>query len=178
MRSFPWPAAWFMPLDETGIYPFVGGECAVAFEQRDVDTTAKASKHGATGMGALIFLRLSGSRGHLARLGAAFYHSLKHVEIFDLGGGLMAVGINGARPAFEAHAPPMVVSNVALENAATPLLRASFSSVVSAAAALAEPAEPVLDLTDEVVGELFERGVPDSVLRALQKPPAVGDMFG
>lgn len=168
--KLPWPVSWFIPPNESGFYPFIGNECAVALERSDDAATPAGKKKSSTA--ALIFLRVSESRGHLARLGTLFFHASKNLEIFDLGGGLIAVGINGARPEFEKHVPPMVVS--ASSTAPTPLLRISFSPKSLAGSA---PKDQPLDLNNETIERLFEEDVPKSVLLALQKPPGIGDML-
>ena len=173
----PWPVTSLVPSTASGFYPLFGGESAIALEHVE-DAGAKPSKKNAAG--ALIFLRLSGSRGHLARLALAFYHGSKNAEAFDLGGGLIAVGINGARPAFELHASPMVVSAhseaPSIGSAQQPsLLRISLSPK-SAPVQLAPQNQP-LDLNNETIARLFEEEVPDAVLRALLKPPGPADML-
>ncbi len=112
--KLPWPAAWLFPPVSTGFYPLIGDECAVALVPAGSPAYWSSRNGGKqprmTSQGVLIFTRVSGSRGHLARMGAAFFHSARNLEIFDLGGGLMAVGLNDAYPEFEKHALPMVAS--------------------------------------------------------------------
>ena len=175
--KLPWPVSTLVPSTASGFYPLIGGESAIALERIEdpASTGAKPGKKNAAGV--LIFLRLSGSRGHLARLAFAFYHGSKNAEVFDLGGGLIAVGINGARPAFEPHAPPMVVSAYSenLNAQEKSLLRISFSP--KSVPVQATPPNQPLDLNNETVARLFEEDVPESVLRALLKPPGAGDML-
>ena len=174
--KLPWPVSLVIQPNASGLYPFVGGECALALEPSD-DPSSPAKKGAAK---ALIFTRLSGSSGHLARLGLVFFSGTKSVAVFDLGGGLIAIGFNGARPAFEPHAPPMVVSTHTTaaprpDSSPMPLLRVSFSP--RAPGSTPVPKEQPLDLTQPGIGRLFEEGVPESVLKALISPPTVGDML-
>lgn len=170
--KLPWPVSWLIPPNESGFYPFVGNEFAIALERSGDATLATGKKKSSTT--ALIFLRVSESRGHLARLAAVFFHASKNVELFDLGGGLIAIGLNGAYPEFEKHAPPMVVSANSTEPASPPLLRISFSPK---SLAVPMPKDQPLDLNNETIERLFEEDVPKSVLLALEKPPGIGDML-
>ena len=173
----PWYLQLLLPAEApsvariAGFYPLIGGECAVALVERKDDSSAAGSKRSHE-KGVLVFLRVSGSKGHLARLGAAIFHPKKNVEIFDLGGGLMAIGFNGARPAFEPHAPPMVVSAFS-DDGPTPLLRAACSSKPAAPRKKDQP----IDTTNPSLAELIQDGVPEAVLQALQTPPGASEML-
>ena len=177
--KLPWPVAAFMPLEASSFYPIVGGETAlsigngpgVAYNRHDDAKPVKAK-----GPAMLVFTRLSGSRGHLARMAAAFIPASSNVKVFDLGGGTMAVGLNGATPADAQHAQPMVLSAPAQSGTeAQPLLSISFSpkSMGTPAAVKDQP----LDMNNPTLARLFEEDVPEAVLRALVNPPTVGDML-
>ncbi|HLX59766.1 MAG TPA: hypothetical protein VKX17_00660, partial [Planctomycetota bacterium] len=173
----PWYLQWLLPAEAPSLarvawfYPLIGGECAVALVEQKDDAGATSAKH-LRDKGVLVFLRVSGSRGHLARLGAAIFHPQKNVEIFDLGGGLIAIGFNGARPAFEPHAPPMVVSAFS-EDGAPPLIRAAYNSK----APPPRKKEEFPDTTNPSIAQLFEDGAPNAVLHALQTPPSASEML-
>ena len=178
----PWPLSsdWLVQPQASGtnrlaaLYPFFGDECAVALVPKVNSGSSPVPKKLSLKDGALIFTRVHGSHGHLTRMALAFFHGNKNIEVFDLGGGLIAIGLHGARPALETHAPPMVVSAASEEITETPLLQISFSP---AASAPPRPKDTPIDLTDAFMARLFEDNVPESVLQAMQSPPTVVEML-
>lgn len=153
-------------------YPFVGGEIAATFEAPD-KTAQKALPR------ILFFSRVSGGRGALLRMLALFFKS-KHVEIFDLGGGLMAAGFNGARPAFGAHPLAPLAEHPAAKSK-SPLawiaLDARGLSRPQEVDAVAQRLKDELQHEDSALAHMSDAGVPEYILQALLKPPDIADML-
>lgn len=169
----PWYARWLAPKRVADFYPVLGGECAVAC------TAPKA--HAAVSAAQVLLLgRVSGSRGWLLRLAAPFVKS-KKVELFDLGGGLIAAGINGARPAFGPHRLSAVLATRVIQNR-MPILSLACNSRALNVQRVSEDAtrdalNKQIDAGDTILSRLSEEGVPDPYLYALLRPPGTGEML-
>ncbi len=164
---------WLVPATPAGVAPFMGGECAVL-------RTAPAQAGLKPGW--LIFTRLSGARGQLARLGAWFKSPKGKARVFDLGGGLMAIGMQGAEPGAP-QAPAMPQESSPLAADARPL---AFVSIFPRQMESIRPAEREQEITGspqyEVLSEALREFAKtdrfiDAVLQALVKPPAAASIF-
>lgn len=158
------------PSRGTDIYPLVGSECAVCFSPGDATKKART----------LLFMRVRGSDGFLLRVAMPFVH-LKDVEFFDLGGGLVAVGYNGARPQLGPHVLPAIAS-VSAEPSRAPLLSIAssppaFAPLTQAPDATRELLQRQIDAGDSQLAQLHNAGVPDAILLALLKPPTIPEML-
>jgi len=83
------------PATLAGLHPLFGHEWA--FVRLQVQSEEARP-------GLLLLTRLSGSRGMLGRLALSFVKAPKNIRFFDLGGGLVALGVDGATPR-ERHSP-------------------------------------------------------------------------
>ena len=93
LRKLPPAARWLIPATREGLFPFAGRECAVAL---------CAAPEGTHTQPFVVFTRVSGAQGQLARIAARFAKLPKNLKIFDLGGDLLALGVNGAAPVLNA----------------------------------------------------------------------------
>jgi len=173
---------WFAQPTPAGLRPFIGQEWAVA-ELSDAPATDNALNQDGAGVqpkarGAplLFFTRLSGSRGHLLRMGAAFAKLPRQVRFFDLGGGLVAVGFNGAAPAAHPHSPPYQGGDTGgVQPRAMP---GAAPDGVFLGRLGVSPLNLLRSRGKDLSGtpqyeQLRKEGVPAPVLRALAQPPSV-----
>jgi hypothetical protein len=168
LQQAPAIVRWLFPPTLSGLSPLTGQDVAVAGAFATGPKTDDASDGGAKdrkGAPALFFTRLSGSRGQLARMALAFAPLPRNVRAFDLGGGLIAVGINGAAPGNPALALPAPRSTTP-PTAEGPLLARLLirPSQVPASHSEALAESPQYE-------ELQNEGVPDTVLRTILQPP-------
>jgi hypothetical protein len=169
-QKLPAPARWLFPATLDSLVPLIGKDAAVASLAPD-EPQGLADERAAS-RPLLAFTRVSGARGLLIRLGLRFAPPQKQMRLFDLGGGLIAVGFDGAAPAWNAQATDKVSTAVP---AALPVARLSLRPQAFKTAAekkgLSVRVAPQLDL-------LRAEGVPGEVLKALQRPPALAEIFG
>lgn len=191
LKQAPAIVRWLFPPALASTIPLVGHECIAAFPF--------PLQEGAGGGPALFFTRLSGSRGHLVRLAAHFAKLPRGVRFFDLGGGLAALGFGGAEPKQVAERLRGTGGDARATAGAEPdqpkreeggekggagdaeyrkdrldgenLFLARLTILPHAAAAREQLASAYPQY-----GQLRSEGLPESVLRALLKPPGVWEM--
>ncbi|MFH0938394.1 MAG: hypothetical protein V1899_03825 [Planctomycetota bacterium] len=172
-------ARWLFPATIDGLYPLLGRDAALVWlEADDVKTTdefAEKSDSSKSKPSVLLLTRLSGGRGALIRMAGAFAKLPKNIHFFDLGGGLVALSLNGAAPASGdgklqptrmpadadtagLHIARLIIRPDKLISPASPLNKSS---------AIAQTAQ-FLDLLD---------GMPRLALEALLKPPTAIDLL-
>ncbi|MCY3023475.1 MAG: hypothetical protein NTW87_31230 [Planctomycetota bacterium] len=142
-------------------------------QDADSPDAGGGSKHPRTVTPVLVFTRVSGSLGQLVRMAAPLARLPRHVRFYDLGGDLVAVGINGAQPA----APPLSFSASSSGGPAVPTQTARLIARVVIAPASLRGQRVESRLPPAQYEQLRQGGVPESVLHALQQPPAVTEML-
>lgn len=181
LQQSPALVRWLFPATEASLVAVAGHELAVAAvvpapaESEAEDSETDDKKHGTPAL--LLLTRLSGGRGHLLRMGARIARLPHGARCYDLGGGLTAIGFNGARPAEVPCSPPPP---------AAPALQASLpgghdnGSLLGRLTILPRsrsPAQSRLATEHPQYEQLRNENVPESVLGALLQPPAITDMF-
>jgi len=179
LKQSPAFVRWLFPPTLATAIPLVGHECAAAFPP----SLREGAGGGDTPI--LVFTRLSGSRGHLLRLAAHFAKLPRGVRFFDLGGGLAALGFGGAEPARAAQRAAGLEpaeggekgsAGHGAEGRETVEGRGRFLArlmILPArlAAARGQPAS-----ANQQYEQLRREGLPETVLKALLKPPSVAEM--
>lgn len=166
--KLPWLARWIFPPQIESLLPVLGRDWAVVSVPEDAD--AENGSGNSRGKPLLAYMRLSGARGLLVRLGARFAPLPKQVRLFDLGGGLIAAGLDGASPA----PSPQLGTGTNAPHSPLPLARLTlrppaFRSIERKG--LSVRISPQLD-------QLRADGVPEAVLKSLLHPPALPELFG
>jgi len=165
----PVVARWLFPDELSSLFPLIGRDfviASVALAKQDGQDGA-AEKSRRTPQPLLFITRLSGARGQLIRMGATFAKLPKGVRYFDLGGGLVAFGIDGAAP----------------NNAAT-VAQASATAARPLARIMLKPADALAlrqrqsVTTSGQLEILRAEGIPPAVLDALIDPPHVHEILG
>ena len=95
LRQLPVILRRLIPATREGLFPFAGNECAVAMSIPPESPRTRQF---------VVFTRVSGAQGQLARIAARFATLPKNMKVFDLGGDLLALGFNGGAPALNAAA--------------------------------------------------------------------------
>jgi len=163
----PAPARWLFPAELDSLLPLAGRDFAVA----TVPSPPDEERDPKSGAPLLLLTHLSGARGQLIRIGATFAKLPKRAKFFDLGGGLVAIGLNGAKPEVASKEPP-TLRTVASAEGTKPLCRI----VLNPAAALQRKRQTV-----SVSGQLEilrSENIPPAVLDALSDPPRAHQIFG
>ena len=173
-ERLPAPVRWLFPATADGLYPLLGREVALARLARDGEQVTENEEGGQSKSrpAVLLFSRLSGGRGALVRMAGAFARPPKDTCFFDLGGGLVALGFNGAAP---------VQGSGSLQFARIPAA-ADAPGLVHLARLIIRPDKliaqtPPLDgphpLAQTAQFRDLADGLPRSALEALLKPPTV-----
>jgi len=173
----PWQRSlvkWFIPPEPEGLFPYAGRDSALILLPTPVDDgpllLGEKPRRPAPPM--LVFTRVSGVRGLGLRL-VIFARSFKtraqpaSEELFDLGGGLVALGRRGARPSFET---PVTDGNSSA-TAKTPLPVARLTLGAELWKSQLAPLE------NSGVDTLKFQGVPDEVIAAIVRPPPLQQLF-
>ena len=200
LRQAPALVRWLFPPELASLDPLIGHECVVAGNAGGPQPGSagvppaspeenKAESAGETpalpvagetpalpGTPLLFFTRLSGSRGHLVRLGACFAKLPRNVRFFDIGGGLAALGFNGAEPEWRGLSAcadrKAILGKERLSQASTALLLARLTMFPSNAPA---PHKRLASAYPQYE-QLRAAKLPEAVLRALLQPPGALEM--
>ncbi|HEY3322924.1 MAG TPA: hypothetical protein VGP72_20890 [Planctomycetota bacterium] len=168
-RKLPSFVQWLFPPDADGLQPLLGRDSALAvFPALPPEAGQRKGLQPV-----LLLARLSGARGQLLRVASRFAKLPRGVQMFDLGGGLVACGIDGAQPA-----RPLTPVSLALARPSPSRGEGTF--VATLVLQPPKPDEkkdlpPVLQHQWEL---LRDEGVPEPVLKALKQPPALSELFG
>ena len=171
-QSLPAIAQQLIPPTLSGLYPFAGRECAVVL----------CDSEGAARTPVLILTRVSGLQGQLARMGIRFAKLPKNAELFDLGGDLVGIGLDGARPergsqptlapvvgAVKTGKPPL--AQLTLFPRHIPKRRATAHAIKTSIQLQKTPQEPLLQ-RDGLRDELTDEGID------VTKPTSLAEVFG
>ncbi|HYF51272.1 MAG TPA: hypothetical protein VEJ63_17795 [Planctomycetota bacterium] len=150
------------PLSEAGLSPVAGN---------DIIAARVGALRGKPQL--LVLTRLNGTRGAIARFGAWWAQARgrlkKDVQIFDLGGDVLAIGFNGAQPQTTAPAAAKVIP---IPQDALLQIRIYPERMATAAA------PPDAGLIESPQMRDFAERLPPTVLDALLKPPRAPDILG
>ncbi len=165
----------FIPPTLQSLEPFMGQECGVAVLTPFALLESKRQLRQDPPM--LVFTRLSRAPGQLARMALRFVE-IPQYPVFDLGGDLIAIGINGACPAGFGAEP--LWPNGQPPASATPLepLRLPHSRPAVLARVLFWPHQWISPQPARPLPAFFpSQDVPGSVLEAMRQPPTVLQML-